>query len=106
MKYIKTFESKNKKHKYKVGDWVLLNIEEDNFIDTGEIIDLVSLVGRSDEDFAYTVDIFSKLPEYLSYMEGDTESTCNVEECEIERRLNKKEIEKAKLKKYTDKYNL
>ena len=104
MKYILTFESK--KHKYKVGDWVLLNIEQDHFIDTGEIIDLVSLVGRPDGDFAYTVDIFRKLPDELSYMEGDTESTCNVEECEIEKRLNKKEIERAILKKNKDKYNL
>ena len=104
MKYLKYFEAK--RHKYKVGDWVLLNIEADDFIDTGEIIDLVSLVGRSDEDFAYTVDIFTKLPEELSYMEGDTESTCNVEEGEIERLLNKKEIEKAELKKNKEKYNL
>lgn len=105
MKYLKYFEAK--KHKYKVGDWVILNIERENFIETGEVIELDTLVGRPEgDDLCYTVDIFNKLPEELSYMEGDTESRCNVEEGEIERKLNKKEIEKAKLKKYTDKYNL
>ena len=106
MKYILTFEAAWKKHKYKVGDLVLLNIKDDNFIETGEIISLDKLVGRSDEDFSYTVDIFSKLPEYLSYMEGDTENICLVEEGEIERRLNKKEKKEFELKKIKNKYNL
>lgn len=105
MKYLKKFEAK--KHKYKVGDWVLLNIEENDFVDTGEIIDLDTLVGRpKGEDLCYVVDIFNKLPEELSYMQGYGDSTCFVEDDEIERRLNKKEIEDAKLKKSISKYNL
>lgn len=106
MKYLKKFEVR-KHHKYKVGDWVLLNIEDHNFVDTGEIIDLDKLVGREEgEDLCYTVDIFSKLPDELSYMEGHSESTCIVEEGEIERRLNKKETEDAKLKKSIKNFNL
>ena len=110
MKYILTFEAKKpKKHKYKVGDWILLNIEEHNYINTGEIVDLDRLVGRpEDNDLCYTVNIFCELPEELSYMEGDcfNSNICVVEEGEIERRLNKKEKERAIIKKNTDKYNL
>jgi hypothetical protein len=107
MKYIKKFESK--KHKYKIGDWVIINVEDDDFIETGEILALDNIVGRDkDEDLGYTINTYNKIPEELSYMQyGDDNSTmCIVEEKEIERRLNKKEAEQAKLEKIARKYNL
>lgn len=105
MKYIKSFESK--KHKYKVGDWVLVEIPEEDFSESGEILDTDYLVGK-DERLSYTIDFFAKVPEELYYMQyGDENSTkCLVEHSEIKRKLNKKEIEIAKLEKTTRKYNI
>lgn len=107
MKYLKYYEAK--KHKYKVGDWVLVNIEDENFLESGEILEVNSLAGREDQNnLSYTVDFYNKIPEELDYMRyGDENSTlCLVEQAEIKRLLNKKEIEQAKLKKMAKRYNL
>jgi hypothetical protein len=106
MKYIKSYEAR--KHKYKVGDWVLIKIDDYTSLE-GIILDLYHLVGReSYDDLCYTVDTFEKIPEELNYLQyGDENSTkCVVEEGEIERRLNKKETEQTKLKKMANKYNI
>ena len=107
MKYIKKFESK--KHKYKIGNWILINVENENFIETGEILELDTIYGREKgKDLAYIVNIYMIVPEKMSHMQyGDDNSTlCIVEEEEIKRRLNKKEIEQAKLQKISKKYNI
>lgn len=107
MKYIKNFESK--KHKYKIGDWVFvnleLNIEEEKFSGSGEIIETEYLPGG---DLCYIVDFFINLPEELDYSKhGDDNSTRYiVTQSEIERLLNEKEIEIVKIKKAAKKYNL
>ena len=92
MKYLKTYESKPKKANYKIGDYVLLDmnkIKENNGnldiksvippIDFGKIVDMEDMT----RDFPYGIE----------YDNNDDDDIIYVKEEEIIRKLTSKEIE-------------
>lgn len=106
MKYIITLETfkESKKFKYKIGDYVLLNINK--IIQTNDKLGYNKVPFKfvqikdieEDTEYIYSVDYDSK--------DKDDNDNCFIKENEIIRKLTSKEISEYEVIKNMKKYNL
>ena len=98
MKYIKQYE--NIDNKYKVGDYVLLDIEE---IERENIRTASQDVPISELGLIIDIDLNINYPYIIKSISN---KTCRIREVEIIRLLTPSEIDKFELTPISNKYNL
>jgi len=99
MKHLKAFESTYWEQNYRIGDYVLLDlerIEEEGY--NKDVIKFIDNMGKivkyeEDQSYEYTVEFY-------------TNTTIPVREEEILRKLTPEEITEYKMKKDANKYNI